>query len=435
MCLFLFIYIVFSNGEVTKLNFDEPRNEISRNITSGEMAWLNSLQEDRLSRNVKPIITNRKGHEESTRFRRYWSTDSKESDEKTPTTHDSSLPFNKNPMTHELLELSQPHGLNVTSSIDRITMAQLLNTVHSEDKNIPNSSVNVASYFLGLFSIYGLGMEESDPENAIKYLHKAAENGHGDAQCALGLILYYGIEGKVRIDKKIAFRWFYRASKDSNHPRGYWLLGKAIYEGMFYDDIGVSPIYGEEDEEDRKENVGGKVVTQRKRFLEAENLFRKAAEYNVPDAMHQIAVMYEYNLIGKTSDKHENLRKAMKMYINASNMGYVESLYNIGLMYAYGRGIALSHISAAEYFRQAAMKKHSPSMRYLAIFAMNGYDQFDLAPNLDLAIFWFKKCLQHAINIPDVENLCQSELSELKLIDKTVRNHQSKVYLEKRNSS
>ncbi len=442
----------------------EPREDIFKSITSGEQAWLRSINNNHqidpdyldddvdddgeditttIHANIHENLNSRKkNYNDNRNIQRNQNNNKEENNESKLLFHDSTI-------ANEFLQLSQPHDLNPTSSVDRVTMAELLNKVNANNDNEEQSllkstsTINTAYYFLALFNLYGLaGMEEPDIIQAFDWFRKAAENGHGEAQCALGLILYYGIDGKIGMDKKSAMRWFYHASVHSNHPRGHWLLGKAIYEGMFYDDIGIVSNDNESDEEfNSQDNIGSddkfKVPTndknsigdkKKRNFIEAFKLFKKAGDSDIPEALHQIAIMYEYGLTnsnkGQIMDPKERFDHAVKYYREASDLGYVESFYHLGLMYAYGRGVTLNYTKAADYFRQGIMNKHGPSMRYLGIFAMKGYDQAE-GPNLKLAMYWFDQCIMHSKYVSQVKILCESELKELKVMVENIASYQS----------
>ena len=313
----------------------------------------------------------------------------------------------------EFLPLSDPHGLNQTTSIDRSTVARLHNQAQE-------GSVD-SSYFLGLIYLYGLNNMTPDPSKAVKWFGKAASVGQAEAQCALGLILYHGL-GQVGTDKKTAMRWFYQSSVDSKNKRAYWLLGRALYEGMTLRDIGVEQTNAASalglDIEKHDDGI-------QSNFILAAHLFQKAD--GVHEAMHHLAIMYEYGLIPSDFPKDEsiprhehyherprfppNFERAAALYRNASNLGSTESLYNLALMYTYGRGVPLNYTKAKELFRQAALKNHAPSMRYLGLMAMNGWGQTEDLSNPTEAIHWLEKCIEYKTE--QVQDFCERELKEL----------------------
>jgi len=123
------------------------------------------------------------------------------------------------------------------------------------------------------------------------------------------------------------------------------LLGGVSFDGTTYEDIGIDYL---------------KCQDKDARLDEAVRLFELAAKGDVPEAIHHLAVMYEYDLI--TSDeeytenetnhpsesglhvvtqKEPNFTKAVQLHKRAVNIGWSESSYNLGLiMHVYGRGIS-----------------------------------------------------------------------------------------------
>jgi TPR repeat protein len=166
-------------------------------------------------------------------------------------------------------------------------------------------------------------------------------------------------------------------------------------------------------------------------------LFTKAQ--GVHQAKHQLAVMFEYGLIPynfweDTIYSKDNLtnqdafvpnyKKASELYRSAALEGSIESLYNLGLMYSYGRGLPVNYSRAKDLFRRAASSMHSPSMRYLGFFAMQGWGQPNEIPDFKEAVFWFSKCAQYAP--PYVKKLCDYELKNIReSMEKIEKNYYS----------
>jgi TPR repeat protein len=75
----------------------------------------------------------------------------------------------------------------------------------------------------------------------------------------------------------------------------------------------------------------GTGVTQQ--LQEAASLFRIAAEHNIPQAEHFLALMYEY---GRGIELSFDM--AAYFYRRAAEKNFLESMYNLALMYIYGRG-------------------------------------------------------------------------------------------------
>jgi len=393
----------------------DPRTEISRSITSGEEQYLKSsmlekIEGDRFDSTHHSWVLRSKSSSLKQKIN-----NSRKTNENEPQDNIAYLPSY---VLADMIPLSERHGFNQTSFIDEMTLAHVHNSAESGSFD--------SAYFMGFFHLYGLTQLPADASKAVDWFNRAAEGGHADAQCALGVILYHGLEEVIGKDRKSAMRWFYRASVDSDHPQGHWLLGRVLYGGTTYEDIGIDYLKGEDKDE---------------RLDEAVRLFELAAEGDVPEAIHHLAVMYEYGLI--TSDegytenetnhpsesgfhevtqKEPNFTKAVQLYKRAANIGWPESSYNLGLMYVYGRGVPLNDILAIDYFRQSASRKHAPSMRYLGILAMNGQGQPHELSNPDEALYWFEQCSilgpigGNYSATEGASELCREELEELQTV-------------------
>jgi len=95
-------------------------------------------------------------------------------------------------------------------------------------------------------------------------------------------MLYHGLGEVIGKDRKSAMRWFYRASVDSDHPQGYWLLSRVLYDSTPYEDIGIDYLNGQEEDP---------------RLDEVVRIFELAPKGTVPEVIHHLAVTYEYDLI------------------------------------------------------------------------------------------------------------------------------------------
>ena len=469
--LFTLLYIIRTSilvqGQEEDVEFYHPRVERRRSMTSGEEASLQSK------------IHSSSNDETPT----YFSTTTQEKDiiiqdarnpskpqqQPNPTTTTTNVHQDKtkkhhhsNKMIVESEALSNPYGLNSTTNIDPTTLAQLFNAAseydgihrshhtvhHQQDHHIYDEKARwEANYFLGLIYLYDLVPQNYDRNRhknrnnhkhdkdrlseAMRYLTVAANGGHADAQCAVGVMYYHGYNcyyvgqnsnnqkyTKCQIQKQQhqqkAISWFYKASTHHNHPRGHWLLGQAIYHGWSYH---VDPDTRKLHIWKRDSTTQSSSSSSSSNMMEAARLFSLAANYNISDAIHHLALLHEYNLIPPSYDllqttttitttttttftdsnsnplhdtsftkrqdnnnhtnnldsKYINYQKAMTLYKQAYELHRSpQSSYNIALMYAYGRGVRTNVVLATEWFRKGAVLfEHAPSMRYLGILAIH----------------------------------------------------------------
>ena len=77
------------------------------------------------------------------------------------------------------------------------------------------------------------------------------------------------------------------------------------------------------------------------------NAVKKAAEQGDADAQHNLGVMYAYGK-GVPEDDAE----AVRWYLKAAEQGHADAQHNLGVMYAYGKGVALDYAEAAHWRRK-----------------------------------------------------------------------------------
>ena len=118
-------------------------------------------------------------------------------------------------------------------------------------------------------------------------------------------------------------------------------------------------------------------------YVEAATLFRTAVEANVPQALHSLALMYEYG-----RGVEQNFEFAARYYRQASEQNHVESMYNLALMYAFGRGVGQDFSRARPLLERAAQVDHAPSVYYIGVFKTYGYG---CEINYYQAVNWFER--------------------------------------------
>ncbi|KAL3789346.1 hypothetical protein HJC23_006500 [Cyclotella cryptica] len=341
----------------------DPRAEIFSKITSGESRYL-------------------KATEETTSFN-------------SGEDFEASANTTENTTLHKSIHLASIHGISPFDfSSTRIDSSEFQRTQFmAEDGSLD------AAYFLGLFYLYGLESLSPDIERAEEWFLQAAVGGHTDAQCALGLLLYHG-HGKVKMDRNSATDYF-RLASNSGNSYAHWLYGRSLFEAGASASL-LSPFESIKQQMDEAARLFGLV------------------ENKIPEAAHQLAVMFEYGLVNQGRDDNKiKFAKAAELYESAAQRGYVESTYHLALMYVYGRGFSQDYARAAELFRVATNQpfSHPPSMRYLAVILANGYTNPDGIPDFDAALQLYEKCSSQS-DFTDVKSLCKEEKESLmKIVD------------------
>jgi TPR repeat protein len=97
-----------------------------------------------------------------------------------------------------------------------------------------------------------------------------------------------------------------------------------------------------------------------KDMTEAVRLIHVGVNHGIPQAEHQLAILYEYGYGVK-----QDFQMAMKYYQSAAEKKYIESIYHLGLMYSSGRGTAVSYPMAQSLFEFGARNDHPASTFYL----------------------------------------------------------------------
>ena len=157
-----------------------------------------------------------------------------------------------------------------------------------------------------------------DKAEALRWYHKAADQGCAEAQCWLGkrFTNYYVIG-----EKQQAAMW-YRKAAEQGHVVAQHELGILYMRG-----------------------AGG--VTNN--YAEAVRLFRKGAERGYARSIHNLGTCYAEGL-GVPQDKAE----AYRLYRKAAEMGFAASQYNVGLYYDKGWGVEKNKEEALKWYRKAA---------------------------------------------------------------------------------
>lgn len=156
-----------------------------------------------------------------------------------------------------------------------------------------------------------------DRAEAAKWLKKAAEKGHRQAQRELAHYYYF----YPSPDPKQAVHWFRKAAEQNDHFAQEKL-------GMLYQ-LG----YG-----------------VKKNCVEAVKWYRRAAEQNYSSAQVNLGLCYAEG-IGVEKNSVEAVRWYRKA---AEQFDYSWAGYQLGLCYAKGQGVDMDYAEACKWFRLAA---------------------------------------------------------------------------------
>ena len=90
-------------------------------------------------------------------------------------------------------------------------------------------------------------------------------------------------------------------------------------------------------------------------------LVHARVEKKDPDAIHFLGERYFFGGLGLQKD----MRKAVKLWEEAAELGSVDALFNLGVSYGTGDGVQKDEAKASEYYKKAAMQGHVESRHNL----------------------------------------------------------------------
>jgi uncharacterized protein len=201
---------------------------------------------------------------------------------------------------------------------DYVTALRLLGTLADQDN--PH-----AERLLGIMYIKGLGVPQ-DNATAMRWLRLAADKGVPDAQNEVG-VLYRQGQGVERNEAE-AVKWF-RVAAD----RGGLVVAQNNLADSYVLGLGVAQDFGE-----------------------AFKWYRIAADQSSAYAENVLGVAYERGFQVAQDDAEAfrwYRRAANKIYDRPGNTWIHSPQYNIGAMYASGRGTAQDYVRALMWFNLA----------------------------------------------------------------------------------
>lgn len=190
----------------------------------------------------------------------------------------------------------------------------------SQLKDLINEKQSIlAEGILGVCLLFGLGTDQ-DPEKAIKHL-KSAKKCTSFAYYFLGRAKELAIGGSKNLVK--AKRYYEKTANEHNYPLANFELAAFIVQ---------EPKSSEQD------------------FKIALDLYKKVkSSIKMPEIDLSIGWLYQYCL-----QSQNHLEMAIKYYQLAANANNPCALFNLGVMYSEGFGVAQDKKKSAEYLMQAS---------------------------------------------------------------------------------
>lgn len=121
-------------------------------------------------------------------------------------------------------------GMSV-SGADEICDKYLNDNTENVLQSLKADSTSDAQLCVGAIYYKGIGVEK-DIHEAVKWVQKAADQGHPVAQTTLGVFYLNGED--VDLDKGKAYKWFLKAAQQE-YARAQYYLGGLYYEGKGVD--------------------------------------------------------------------------------------------------------------------------------------------------------------------------------------------------------
>lgn len=176
--------------------------------------------------------------------------------------------------------------------------------------------------------------EDKDYKGARAIAEAIAKKGDARAMAMLGLFYQKGLGVEADLNK--AVEWYADAADKNNIDAQYSLA-----------EIYLSGELGEADPE-------------RGRFW-----LLKAAGQGKPEAEHRLGLL-------AASETPPDWTEAVERFRKAAEQGYADSQYNLGVLYAEGKGVEQNKIKAGEWFAKAAIKGHPDAALDYGIMVFRG---------------------------------------------------------------
>jgi TPR repeat protein/tRNA A-37 threonylcarbamoyl transferase component Bud32 len=255
----------------------------------------------------------------------------------------------------QYIQLSNQYG---DSNIPREKLENLIAEVRSSKKI---GSANIQEYRADLEQAADLGSiqamlllgestRQTDQEYALRWFEAAAAKGNDHAKVQAGLVLS---NRRGEGDAVRAFEYF-KSAADNGNSAGKFTAGECYYLGK------------------------GTAVDVPK----ALELLQEAAAMHEPRAM---------DLLGTHFRRAKDYQKARTYFEEATQLGFVRSMVNLGVLYLQGEGVTQNYQTAAALFKKGADRSDSYGMFFYAECLSEGKG---VQKDAGAAADWAKKAAQ-----------------------------------------
>lgn len=214
------------------------------------------------------------------------------------------------------------------------------------------------------------GAVKQNPQEAIKWYEKSAEQGYVFAQCYLG-IYYNG--GVVKPNYQEAVKWLKKAAEqgcmlaqyllgcsyeegkgvEKDEKKAFKLFSKLAAQGFEAADARLALLYARKDDS---------TITPQ----QAQDCLRKAAEKGDARAQFYLGITQE-------SPIDEDPQEAFKWFSKAAEQGLAQAQYKLANYYADGIVVSKNPQEAAKWLKKAAGQGLADAQFFLGVCYNNGY--------------------------------------------------------------
>ena len=243
-----------------------------------------------------------------------------------------------------------------------------------------------------------------NPEEALRLLRDAADQGYDRAQYELGLTCIKGDMGYINRAEGIA--WLRKAAEqadsdainalkklgcfESSAEKDFYNAEELFNAGNWEQAVELYRKSAEQDFFPAQYHLGycyANGIGVKKDLAEAVKWWRKSAENGFPISQLMLGSFY-FN--GKGVEK--NYAEALKWYRKAAEQGDDIAMHQIGFCYANGLGVEKDYDKALKCFREAAAENLDVSQFMLGEFYANG---FAVKKDPVEAAKWYRKAAEH----------------------------------------
>ena len=222
----------------------------------------------------------------------------------------------------------------------------------------------------------------------MNWYHKAAKQGHAEAQNSLGLCFFLG-QG-VNQDYSEAVKCFREAAENKNAKALYY-LGRCHADGLGVgaDKVEAVQCYRQAAELDNAEAqfaLGQCLedgIGADKAPAKAVKWYGKAAVQELADAQNALGMCYFTG-----SGVSQDYSKAVKWFQKAAEQKLAIAQTNLGVCYYEGLGVDKNTAEGVQWFRQAAEQEEPEAQFRLGMFYHPSVGE---EPNWEKAVKWYRK--------------------------------------------